>query len=191
MKNLLDNFDASTYQRKMGWLYNYLKYRKPKEIIRLLGFLDMYGIDVGAGCGQYAEVMQSEGYQIVCVDPNEELLKAYSGVKYYCGGEKMPFDDKQFDFSYTINVLHHAYNPIDILREMRRVSHKIIIGELNRDNILIRAYIKLLMPFDDWDEHFSRSWIEKIVRWSGLRITSYHTSPLVFVPDVFMWFLCE
>lgn len=188
--NDLNHFTANDYQHKIGWLYNYLRQRKPEQVRQLLHWRDHYGLDVGAGCGQYAEVMQSMGFQVVCVEPNEKLIRGYGGVKYVCGGDKMPFDDKQFDFSYAINVLHHSDDPVAVVREMGRVSNKVIIGELNRNNILVQGYIKLFMPFDDWDEHFSPAWLDKVVRWAGLSVVSRQMKPLAVVPSVFMWLVC-
>ena len=54
-------------------------------------------------------------------------------------GEKLPYDESTFETCLCLFVLHHTGDPINILREMKRVSYRnIIVAE---DYLSSRKYI--------------------------------------------------
>ena len=189
--NDLSGLNAEQYQKKIGWLYRYLTERKPKVIRDLLSPDDRYGIDVGAGCGQYAEKLTRWGYGMIALEPNESLLTNYCGQYYVCYGENMPYKDKEFDFAYAINVLHHTTDPVGVLKEMWRVSRKVIIGELNKDCWLAMQYVRWFMGFDEQHLHYSTGDLVTLIRTARLPIKEVKHTPLLVIPNTFIWVVCH
>lgn len=61
-------------------------------------------------------------------------------------GDKLPFDDNEFDLSYVIFVLHHISEQKKFLKEIARVSRRLIIVEEVYDN----SIEKYLTFIHDW-----------------------------------------
>ncbi|MEM5778408.1 MAG: class I SAM-dependent methyltransferase [Candidatus Aenigmatarchaeota archaeon] len=59
-------------------------------------------------------------------------------------GKKLPFDDKQFDVSLLIDVLHHTKNMKVILKEVSRVSKKVIIKDHFYETGFQRIKLKII-----------------------------------------------
>ena len=86
-------------------------------------------LDIGAGGGWLAkEVQKRKNAEITLLDVidfNRTNLKA---VLY--NGKKMPFPNNYFDTSLLIFTLHHCLNPLETLKEAKRVTkEKIIVIE--------------------------------------------------------------
>lgn len=86
-------------------------------------------LDIGAGAGWTArEIQKRKNAKVILLDVidfNQTDLKL---VLY--DGEKIPFSDNSFDSVLLIYVLHHAENPLKVLKEAKRVSGaRIIIFE--------------------------------------------------------------
>lgn len=178
------------FKGDVGFLFNYLKHKKPKEIMKHIP-LHCTGVDVGAGCGQYTEVLNALGYRVIAVEPNRELICGAKCHKEYCSGANMPFTDKKFDFSYVINVLHHTDEKTQILQEMKRVSNTIIISEPNKDNFLVKMFIQKKLSFDDYASHLTETDLKEIIEKSGLVLKKFYHKSLFKVPGVFLWAVCE
>jgi len=86
-------------------------------------------LDVGAGGGWIADEIQkrknTDTTLLDITDFNQTDLKF---ILY--DGRKMPFLDNSFDVVLLNFVLHHSKNPLEVLKEAKRVSrNKIIIFE--------------------------------------------------------------
>lgn len=83
-------------------------------------------LDLGAGTGWVAKrVAQQKGCDVHLVDVldvNETDLP----LKVY-DGNRIPYEDKSFDVTLLVFVLHHLLNQEEILREAARVSRRSLI----------------------------------------------------------------
>ena len=95
-------------------------------------------LEIGAGTGFQAKILESWGFEVKAVDinisnyRNNKLfdIKVYDGVN-------LPFDNSQFSIIFSSNVFEHIKDINNILNEISRVSKK-------------NATIILLMPSSSW-----------------------------------------
>lgn len=82
-------------------------------------------LDIGGGWGFYAAPIERRGHDLTVLDVVKPGFQ-YAPVVIYDGG-KMPFEDKVFDASIMVTMLHHTPDPVSILKEAIRVSKKKVI----------------------------------------------------------------
>ena len=83
-------------------------------------------LNVGAGMGSY----EPQNCDIVAIEPSHELTKRRKSSKATViqgVAEKLPFRDNVFDISMGILTIHHWSDIASGLKEMARVSKKIIL----------------------------------------------------------------
>ncbi|HEV7251683.1 MAG TPA: methyltransferase domain-containing protein [Mesorhizobium sp.] len=153
-------------------------------------------LDIGAGDGQIATLLKK-------IRPGIEV----EGIDVYVRGEThvpvhefdglhIPLDDKSVDAAIFVDVLHHADDPQQLLREARRVSREaVIIKDHLSENALDFAVLRamdwvgnaphgVVLPYNykssaEWNRQFQAS---------GLRIDTYETRvPLYPVPLSFVF----
>jgi len=109
------------------------------------GFLR--GLDVGAGSGQIAALISNvcPNVKIAGIDVLVRKDTSIDVTKY--DGRKIPFDDKSFDFTMLIDVLHHAEDPMLLLNECARVSRGFV---LIKDHMSENWWDGILLHFMDW-----------------------------------------
>ncbi|MCK5591854.1 MAG: methyltransferase domain-containing protein, partial [Candidatus Pacebacteria bacterium] len=101
-------------------------------------------IDIGAGTCNVCALLKEKGFQIIPLDvQNLSFVKEIKPVIY--DGRKIPFEDKSFNTSLILTVLHHTSVPEDIIKEAKRVSQRIIIIE----DIYLNTFHKYLTYFVD------------------------------------------
>ncbi len=94
-------------------------------------------LDVGSGRGYIAKEISKDGKNVQCLDVKDHNLTDLP-LKIY-DGKKIPFKANSFDTVLVCYVLHHADDPIRLLKECIRVSGKrIIIFEDNADSLLTK-----------------------------------------------------
>lgn len=84
-------------------------------------------VDIGTGTGIFAEAFAKRGLSVFGVDANAEMIAAASqfvpqGVFQESQAEGLPFPDESFDLTFLGLVLHETDDPIQALREARRVT---------------------------------------------------------------------
>ncbi len=79
-------------------------------------------LDFGAGDGWFARRMVERGKvrELQAVDVKERPNALYPMMIY--GGGALPFSDRKFTFTYSIDVLHHCPDPAAQLREVLRCT---------------------------------------------------------------------
>jgi ubiquinone/menaquinone biosynthesis C-methylase UbiE len=186
------NITRQEHIKNAGIFYNYSTPRKSKYILDHVE-PGSKGIDVGAGCGQYAEYLNNLGYEVTALDQNKNLLEGAKCKTVVCSGEKTPFDDNEFDFSMAICILHHCKDPLAVLREMKRISRKVIIQEPNRRNLLVSSFITLtpIRHTEDLNAHYDREGFKDVVKKSGLSIDQFYAQDVFFYPNVYYWAVCS
>lgn len=97
-------------------------------------------LDVGCGTGRGVKYFLDRGFDPVGIEPVQALLD--SGCQSYGlphermqlgSGEQLPFADRQFEVSIEMGVLHHVPRPEKVVREMLRVTSRLVcISDSNR-----------------------------------------------------------
>lgn len=119
MNKVLSGLVAKLHQKKAEYLTNLIG-----------GFLgkDAKVMDLGCGSGEVSKKLLDLGYSVVSVDVVDKVK--VNGVKVVLyDGEKLPFEDKEFDKVLLITVLHHVDKYKELLQEVARVSREVIIVE--------------------------------------------------------------
>jgi ubiquinone/menaquinone biosynthesis C-methylase UbiE len=102
------------------------------------------GLEIGAGTGRFAAVLGIE----YGIDPSEEMSKIAQkrGVKTFLGfGEKLPFNDKEFDFVAIIITICFVKNPENVIKEAKRVlkiGGRLIVGIIDKNSPLGKFYFE-------------------------------------------------
>jgi ubiquinone/menaquinone biosynthesis C-methylase UbiE len=80
-------------------------------------------LDLGCGDGSHMELLSSTGGRVIGMDVSLDLLDLARAIApvVTAAGERLPFADGSFDLVYLSHVLHHAWDPRAVLREIRRV----------------------------------------------------------------------
>lgn len=85
-------------------------------------------LDIGPASCTVTEVLIDQGLRVFPLDvENFSIVDTVLPTLY--DGDRMPFQDDQFDTSLILFVLHHTPDPAKVLAEAKRVSKKIIILE--------------------------------------------------------------
>jgi len=85
-------------------------------------------LDIGAGIGDITSILSERGYTVTALDiDNFSYVPHVTPVIY--DGTSMPFGDQHFDTALILTVLHHTADPEAIVREAKRIAHRIIIIE--------------------------------------------------------------
>lgn len=82
-------------------------------------------LDIGGGWGYYAEPLESRGHDVTVLDVVKPGFQK-APVVVYDGISPFPFPDKSFDASMLITVLHHIPDPVQVIREARRVTKGVL-----------------------------------------------------------------
>lgn len=84
-------------------------------------------LEVGCGTGNYiSAISESTGCSCWGVDLSQSMLaqarQRSSGIEYSLGrAESLPLPDDQFDFVYSVDVIHHVIERQQAIQEARRV----------------------------------------------------------------------
>jgi ubiquinone/menaquinone biosynthesis C-methylase UbiE len=137
-------------------------------------------LDSGCGDGEDAFMRLKFFKKITATDiesnPRWEEFKNENLVFMKCDSEKLPFDDKSFDTVMEKDMLHHASNPENALKEMARVAKKrVIVVEANRYNPLF--YVNLTLRGNH--QHFNQKRFKSIMDSTGLPYEIKHFSARV------------
>lgn len=100
-------------------------------------------IDIGSGNGMVAFYLQNKGYQMTALDVADLSIHPKIKTIVY-DGEKMPFENQQFDTGLILTVLHHTNDPFVVLQEAQRVCKKLIIIEDIYTNV-VQQYMTYFM----------------------------------------------
>jgi SAM-dependent methyltransferase len=88
-------------------------------------------LDLGSGDGWFQHQMSTTGLakQIKGIDVqrrDSNLEHVWVEPTLYDGGD-IPFPDRAFDLSYSVNVLHHCPAPVAQLKELMRCSERYLL----------------------------------------------------------------
>jgi len=94
------------------------KYLNKKDLI----------LDIGCDKGNISALLKEKNYDVTSLDlRNSIIVKKVEPI--ICNGEKTSFKNNKFDVVLLVYVLHHSANPLDLIKEAKRISKRIIIIE--------------------------------------------------------------
>jgi ubiquinone/menaquinone biosynthesis C-methylase UbiE len=122
-------------------------------------------LDVGCGDGGVARLLRRRVADIVAIDIESSAeWEDEAGLEFMqADGERLPFDDEEFDLLHSKDSLHHMEHPDQAIREYRRVlkpGGAALIIEANRFNPLFYVHMTRMLGH----EHFSRRRFRSLVR---------------------------
>lgn len=151
-------------------------------------------LDVGAGDGQLGQLV-ARARPDVAMRGIDVLVREHTQIPVTAfDGKVIPFGDGSADAILLIDVLHHAADPLALLREAARVSRGvIIIKDHTLDGFLAGSTLRLMdrignarhgvaLPFNYWPR---RQWLAAIHQ-LGLSIEEWR-SALGLYPSPLSW----
>lgn len=114
---------------------------------RLRRFAAARVLDVGCGLGRVTTRLQREfpGFDFKGIDTVVQSEAAIPVERY--DGVELPFADRSMDVVMLIDVLHHAADPVRLLRECGRVADSLV---LVKDHVCESRYDWLRLAGMDW-----------------------------------------
>ena len=85
-------------------------------------------LDIGTGPGSVSLQLSRDGFNVISLDVEDLSLTPEVHPLIY-DGNRLPFNDGDFDVALLLTVLHHTPYPKQILLEAVRVAPRIIIIE--------------------------------------------------------------
>ncbi|MBI5528021.1 MAG: class I SAM-dependent methyltransferase [Deltaproteobacteria bacterium] len=159
-------------------------YVRPKldvieEVLPLRG-LDV--LDVGCGPGLFSKHIAARGANVVGIDASAAMIERAlrEGVRAEVGdAENLRFGDGEFDVAFEANVLHHAADPLKVVREMARVSRMAVaIVEPNRLNPVM-FWFSLLVGAERGGLRSSRRNLVRQLAAAGLHVELFETTGMI------------
>jgi 2-polyprenyl-3-methyl-5-hydroxy-6-metoxy-1,4-benzoquinol methylase len=103
-------------------------------------------LDVGCGRGDWLAFMSERGWWCEGVEPDPAAAEAASrqGVRVHTGTlDEQQFQDNSFDAVSLCHVLEHVPNPVDLLRECKRILRpggRLVMVTPNSEGLGIRVF---------------------------------------------------
>jgi SAM-dependent methyltransferase len=151
----------------------------------LLSRLDVKGkhvLEVGAGTGRDSLALARRGAHVVTIDYSDESLRLIRGVAgsevdIVCGDAlALPFADSSFDVVFHQGLLEHFRQPLDLLRENRRVLRSgghLLVDVPQRWHyytLLKHALMVMNRWFAGWETEFSARELSGLMRAAGFEV---------------------
>jgi len=142
---VLENHRKYLERKNLFLSFGYDIEKERVQILKLAQPIHGKILEAGTGKGHLALVLAGKGYQFTTFDiSKEEQEIAKLNLQYFKldhvvhfvieNGECLSFKDQSFDVVFSINMLHHLENPIQVIDELARVlapSGKLVLGDFN------------------------------------------------------------
>ncbi|MEK6970147.1 MAG: methyltransferase domain-containing protein [archaeon] len=148
-------------------------FAKPKvdAIARLIGITSQTMLlDVGCGTGFFTHYWKEKTPHVVGMDFSHEMLAKNNVPDLVRGSaEALPFDDQSFDVVFCSNLLHHVESPVDVVKEMARVTRRyVVLSEPNARNPLMNLFSRVVKE-ENGALKFDPGYLQSIGNNAGLR----------------------
>ncbi|MCX5637089.1 MAG: methyltransferase domain-containing protein [Planctomycetota bacterium] len=131
---------SAVFRRRVKKLSDHLILLLPRDI-------PLNGLDVGCGSGEVAKSIEDRCPHIR-ISGVDVLIRKGTMIKVIkFDGTRLPYEDKSYDFTMLVDVLHHAHDPGILIRECVRVSRKFI---LLKDHVCESGWDRARLRFMDW-----------------------------------------
>jgi SAM-dependent methyltransferase len=104
-------------------------------------------LDLGAGTGAIAQAIMQRRPDLECIALEVKVRSDALIPLVAYDGRSIPFDDCTFDCVLLIDVVHHAWEPVHLLAEARRVCKKRIVL---KDHLADAVAAPAILSFMDW-----------------------------------------
>lgn len=104
-------------------------------------------LDVGCDDGAFSQKLLKKNNSLIIKGVDIQNNRPSKILRQIYDGKKMPYQDKQFDITMAIDVLHHTSDIAGLLKEMKRVTKKYIII---KDYVSNDPLSFLCISFIDW-----------------------------------------
>jgi SAM-dependent methyltransferase len=138
-------------------------------------------LDVGCGDGSLARSIMSANDKLTFQGCDVFLRPSVAIPAQVYDGSHLPFDDRSFDWTTIVDVLHHVDDPAAVLKECVRVARKgVVLKDHLREGLGANATLRLMdwvgnrghdvrLPYNylskfEWDMIFSRLQLQ-ITKW--------------------------
>jgi SAM-dependent methyltransferase len=126
-------------------------------LLQSQGNTNLKCLDVGCGDMVLAELIQEAlpktSWKCIDIHPlptsldKDEKWKKYSQFD----GHSIPFNDKEFDFVFFCDVLHHTEeNLLALLKEAARVAHFVVVKDHFEYGLFSRSILQLMDIVGNW-----------------------------------------
>ncbi|MBW3015142.1 class I SAM-dependent methyltransferase [Candidatus Woesearchaeota archaeon] len=161
---------------KIKLMKRYIKFDKNTKIL-----------DVGSGFGTYSFFFEKFMDTYSLDYSGYKLSKNPCKKKFKADANHLPFEDDSFDIVFCGALLHHVENPMNVVREMARVSKNyVVLFEPNRNNPG-QFIFSLLDKTERKGLRFNKKYLAKLARKSGLRIRTIRTLGWIFQNTTPLW----
>lgn len=149
--------------------------RLTEIVLEMLDFSDKRVLDMGSGDGTYTIELFDKGKPALIqgVDVASQAIEiatkkvenrnvTFSVSNVY----RLPYSDDSFDIAHLRGLLHHASNPLDIIREAFRIAPVLIILEGNGYNPMLKLF-ELFSPYHiqhkekSYSPHVLEAWVNR------------------------------
>ncbi len=141
-------------------------------------------LDVGCGDGEISQSIHDQRPDLR-IEGLEVLLRGAPRIRVsQFDGRNIPFPDKSFHVVMFVDVLHHADDPAQLLREAARVaSESVVLKDHAAEGVLAFSTLRFLdwvgnarhgvaLPYDYWKPS---QWREELQK-AGLSASQWETS---------------
>ena len=91
-------------------------------------------LDIGTGTGRFAAYFNDSGFNVVGIDVSLSMMAKAREKKLRnlvrTDAHRLPFRDRTFDGAIMIHVLHLVHDWVQVVREVGRVTRKVIVAEV-------------------------------------------------------------
>ena len=138
-------------------------------------------MEVGAGTGNFLELFRPVAGTLVAVDLTHKMLEQGraehpASAPVVADGNRLPFASRSIDLVACAQMLHHVWEPVPLLKEMRRVvkigGRVLVVDQVAPESYEQTAFMNELEALRDPSHASSRapSVMRTIVRAAGLEI---------------------
>lgn len=143
----------------------------PKEYGEQIEFLRKIlpkgkGVEIGVGTGRFASALGIE-YGVDYVSEMVETSRK-KGIKgYLSDAANLPFEDKTFDYSFSIVTMCFLDRPLEALKESRRIAREVITVILDRDCEYIQNIMRNPRGFYRYATFYNEKELTEMYREAG------------------------
>lgn len=126
-------------------------------------------LDVGAGTGHLTAALARRGHPVTALDASAGMLgRNPAPRRVRADATRLPFGDGAFALTVESNLLHHVDDPVEVLKEMARVSRGGVVAiEPNRNHPPM--FLFSLLVREEWPAlRFTPDHVRRLAEQAGL-----------------------